>query len=269
MESTAPAPSQTAPHSPTRPISWTRDDDISKKTIEPHPLYSQHIAHAKVTKGDTYVVIMHAIRYLLKDRSYYSNIPFDKGVIQRTNPWNGGRDVPQTGLMRYGYDGMPGIEQLLGIKKWELRTVSEFMAILDILGEIVLLKHGANTYYHLLEGSPFDRAELPPFETMLAFGRERDDQSINPFRRLANGPQAGRKRARRDKNSVAAMELIEILDDMAAEPADEIKETPFTPSVTAPFDDMAGKDSVEIPDEFKYVPGLPSLPEYGELEFSY
>lgn len=188
MESTTPS-SHSAPWtSPSRPISWTRNDPIANKPISSHPLYKKCLEESKAIKQDTYAVLMHAVRYLLKDRSYYVEIG-DREFVSTSrhiNPWNGGRDVPFNGLMRYGYDGVPGLEQLLDVQKTgtDLKLITEFMSILDILGEIVIFKVGQNTYYHLLEGSPLDSVQLPPFETMIQFAKERDPHSVNPFRRF-------------------------------------------------------------------------------------
>jgi hypothetical protein len=232
------------------------NDDVPEP-VALHTEFTQAIILARVQQRDMYVVIIHAIRYLLKQRQYQTTIPLTAMLkrtraieLPRTNPYNL-NPIPKYGLMRTGYDGCTGIEQLLGLESYphHMRTVAQYMTVLDMQGEITIFKCGRNIYYHLIQGSGLDLVRLPSFAAMVEFINGRDVDSTNPFR------TPPRKRGRPYKVKVDVDLTEETYGNVPQEIA--LPPLPTTPKEewTTVLDDMARNGMVEpIPEEFRYLP---------------
>lgn len=231
----------------------------------PHPIYAALIARAKAEKNDTYVVIMHALRYILKERQYYVNVTnyhWEKPKIM--NVWTG-KEIPDYGLSLYGNNNEPNIRSLLGLDNHGMALVKQAIISINIYNEVYVFRQGQrNIYYHLYENSSIDRAWFPAFEVMIEFSCSRDHMSKNPYAEKRN-TQKGRKRPRTENDE----KTVKVTETHYHHPV--VPASPLPSEMTELFDTFGTVFIPTTADDEVMTPQSagncfdPTLPEYADF----
>lgn len=149
-----------------------------------HPFAQYSAAIKAASPKERAAHIVNALRYIIKDRAYY--VDFIWTAEERPNLWNSAEafGVPHNGLERSCSNLVrPGILQILGITKGGMgeKVITRMMAYMEMSNEVFIFRVGTHIYYHLLSGSPLDRAILPAYGAIMRTVERRGGYTPNPF----------------------------------------------------------------------------------------